>query len=742
DEEYEDQFTLRDVGNSLDRNNAKRGAFAAALQYQPTDNLNIVADVLYTRSENYNNRSGAKYDVDRALTRTILFAPDAMILEDGGLEDADYHNTYVNLAGARCIDDDVQIEGFDCLDRTGQLKDLREEYRNNFQESWLGGLNIEYNVGAWQVTGDLYYNKMSTEVTEVNVEAFSRDWEHAVALDTRGGGYADFSYDASDVDLDNLQIEKLRLKQRVNEGEQWGARLDFAYELGNGNLESVQFGVRYNTAEFDYIESQAPDWGYEQHTDPYHAAYTPEGAAAYSDSVDAFTDGVEIDGYKDAVFGQYVLPNLGLQSAIDYLDKINHAGTKEWPEDYGPCENIGNVGQYVNLDGRPTGKMLTDNCLELPETFNVKEDTINLYVAGDFNFDIGGNDVFITAGLRYVYTENTSAGVVTETVLVATDDDDGVIEYTAEAYADPNNITITSSSFNELLPSINLTTDLTDTLQLRLSAARSLSRPDLFDITPRNSIKFPDGEDIEADWDQEETCEEETCSIDKGNANLKPYTAWNYDLTLMWQMPTDGFIAASIYHKDIKDFIFEYTYDSTEIADYEGIKFEVTQPINSGEATVDGFEIAWHQPFTFLPAPFDGLGMQLNYSYTDSSFSGLSENEEQLFGDYGLPGSSKNNANAVLYFETDRFSARIAYVYRDAYFNNYTGGTSDTPSFYDDQEKLSASISYKITDMIKVKVQGNNLTEDDTREFSTYDTLLTRYTTKPKSYSVSITAKF
>src|SRR5690606_16561264 len=52
---------------------------------------------------------------------------------------------------------------------------------------------------------------------------------------------------------------------------------------------------------------------------------------------------------------------------------------------------------------------------------------------------------------------------------------------------------------------------------------------------------------------------------------------------------------------------------------------EVTGTRNGGEGTMEGFEIAYQQFYDMLPAPWDGLGLQVNYTYIEAS--GVPNNE-------------------------------------------------------------------------------------------------------------------
>jgi len=208
----------------------------------------------------------------------------------------------------------------------------------------------------------------------------------------------------------------------------------------------------------------------------------------------------------------------------------------------------------------------------------------------------------------------------------------------------------------------------------------------------------------------------------------------------MWDTPTDAFVAVSLFYKDIDGFIFDSVSGPVFLPGYGDAEFYVQQPTNASQAEVTGVEIAVHQPFTFLQPPFDGLGVQLNYSYTDSEFS--ADVDTSTLGTYGLPGASKNNMNAILYYETDRFGARVAYVYRDDYFSTFGGGAEGRDRYVTENEKLSATLSYDITDNVEIRAQATNLTEDDRKEFVTWETMAQHWYSQPRTYSIGFRMTF
>src|SRR3546814_5467034 len=63
--------------------------------------------------------------------------------------------------------------------------------------------------------------------------------------------------------------------------------------------------------------------------------------------------------------------------------------------------------------------------------------------------------------------------------------------------------------------------------------------------------------------------------------------------------------------------------------------------------------------FDFLPGPFDGFGIQANYTYVDSSTPAIIPTELTP-----LPNLSKSSFNVAGLYENGGLSARVAYNYR------------------------------------------------------------------------------
>jgi len=714
DEEHiEDATTIRDVLYSPDRWDLKRTAIAGALEFRPTDEWNIVADILHTTFERENNRPNTRMDVERQFRESAsrddnLFAPGSIILEEGGIGNTPLHTTFIDVSGARCIDDGVQIQGTECVRRDApRALALRDQIRNNFTDTTVAGLNMNWNRDNWNVNGDLFYNDLDAVVLEASMDANTEDLINPLIADLTGNGPPQSGVTQSDLDLNRFEPRRLRIRQRSTQGDQVGARLDFDVEMASDAIESVQFGARYNSSDIDYSASQRASWD--------------DGGAGE----DAFFAAFYTDQYFDPVDG-VALPVVNFRDSFEYLSAVGLDG--EVDPGFGPCTN-GNVADYLKFSGRFNPR-LTKTCEDLLQSFAVEEETYSAYAAINFEGNWGSVPVFTNLGLRYVKTENKSTGVVTVEINEDTDE---------SPEPDPNDTITTKGSFSKFLPNLNMRFDLSETVQLRFAAAQTLSRPEVYDLTSRYKVSVSDDDDS-GDITPED-CEGGGCVIKRGNPNLDPYTAWNYDLTLMWSMPGDGFLATSIFYKDIEGFIFDAISGPVFLPEYDDAEFYVEQPTNAEDARVSGFEIAIHQPFTFLSAPWDGLGVQLNYSYVDSEFTAGTEAYDS--GTYGLPGASPNNLNAILYFETKRFGIRLSYVYRDDYFSSFGGGSfGGSDRYVKANENLSINLSYDITDSLTFVAKATNLTDDIQEEFITYDTLMQSYYTRPRTYSLGLRFAF
>jgi len=315
--------------------------------------------------------------------------------------------------------------------------------------------------------------------------------------------------------------------------------------------------------------------------------------------------------------------------------------------------------------------------------------------AGYAQVDLEGNLLGLpfngNVGLRVIRTETDSRS----TRIEQTQQPDGSVVTNVGPIAVAN-------AFTDWLPNLNLTFKPTDKLQIRLGASQALARPPLDDLNA-GSGQFTFGGPPSAFG---------------GNPLLEPFRAKQLDATVEWYFDRDSALTVSGFYKDLSTYIAQQV-TPIFVNDANGNPVEGTfrQPVNGSGGTIKGVEVLFQKAFTFLPAPFDGFGTYLNYSYTDSNIS-VTENDNAI-GAIQLPGLSKHVANATLYYSKSGFEARVAFRYRSAYATEL--GDTDRILFTAPESVLDFQTSYEFgagaLKGVRLLFQANNLTDEP---FETY----------------------
>jgi len=180
-----------------------------------------------------------------------------------------------------------------------------------------------------------------------------------------------------------------------------------------------------------------------------------------------------------------------------------------------------------------------------------------------------------------------------------------------------------------------------------------------------------------------------------------------FDLALEYYLNKSDLFYVAAFNKDVKGFIGNFSEQRT----YDGVTYLIRTSKNLNPATIKGVELGFQQFFTFLPAPFDGFGLQANYTYVDSS---TPTTVSGLAGSVNAPltNLSKRSYNIVAMYEKGSFSARVAYNYRSTFVTGFayyvnTGLLNQEMDGYAD---LDASLNYNLTKNVQIAVQGVNLT--------------------------------
>lgn len=261
------------------------------------------------------------------------------------------------------------------------------------------------------------------------------------------------------------------------------------------------------------------------------------------------------------------------------------------------------------------------------------------------------------------------------------------------------------NDYTDVLPGLHLVWRATDRLVGRFAWTNTLSRPNYADLAPRRTfdvIETAVGSGVY------------TGSVSTGNPDLKPYEAMNFDVSLEYYLGNAGIVSLGAFHKEIDNPVFgRSTFEQNVTVDgrlFQTLSTSSFDNAKGGEIT--GVEFNYQQFFKFLPAPFDGFGVNFNYTVTDSSVSLFTRADKLPFFK-----QADRIANVALFYEKAGWEARIALSYNDDYLND-VGANTDTDIYIRGRRPLDAKLSYRVNRHFKIFGEFLNLTEEPLREYT------------------------
>lgn len=183
-----------------------------------------------------------------------------------------------------------------------------------------------------------------------------------------------------------------------------------------------------------------------------------------------------------------------------------------------------------------------------------------------------------------------------------------------------NQYSATESEFTNVLPSIHANYRVRPDVILRGAIWTSFARPDIARMSSAEEYSY--NTDPDGNGKQNPVAEWLLVAIEKGNPDLKPMKATNFDLSLEWYNGKTGAYSVAAYYKDIRNFLFRSSSSNIrngtagENEDPNGVL--ITMANNGKKARVQGVELSARQVFYWLPSPFDGLGVAFNGTFQTS----------------------------------------------------------------------------------------------------------------------------
>ncbi|MBM0169298.1 TonB-dependent receptor [Altererythrobacter sp. C41] len=267
-----------------------------------------------------------------------------------------------------------------------------------------------------------------------------------------------------------------------------------------------------------------------------------------------------------------------------------------------------------------------------------------------------------------------------------------------------------SKNYTDWLPSLNLVYEVTDTLLVRGAVAKVIARPSFGDLAGSRSLTYRSAAYA---FDRNEFGEFEGWSGGGGNADLKPFSAWQYDLGIEWYFQPGSVVGATLFRKDVSDFIVPLVLDvEREVAGETVLIQPYSTVANGSNAVSQGVELYAQHTLPF------GLGAQVNFTYNDTSVADITLDGEKV-GESALVGSSKTQLNASVFYETDRLLLRASYNRR----GEVVGGLASGLNVYTDPyEQIDLNASYELFDNLLLTAAVINLTKSEESQHLGNDT--------------------
>lgn len=314
-----------------------------------------------------------------------------------------------------------------------------------------------------------------------------------------------------------------------------------------------------------------------------------------------------------------------------------------------------------------------NNYLSNTNNYSGKEKTAAGYLMATVNI---GQKLTVIPGLRYQNLQTSYLGTRGQ--------------QTALSYFNYDHSTDTTVTVNHpyWLPSVNLRYKPLSWMDLRLSYATTISYPDFNAIIPRIDVTTG-------------------AALAWNNYKLKPSRSKNYDLYLTFSGNKLGLFTAGGFLKKIDNLIYAWTFSKAglEAKPYyltnrnpaAQLNYRISTFINN-PFVVDnlGYELDWQTHFWYLPYPFKGLVLNVNYTHVHSEaeypfvYAGATSatDIDTSFTDR-LLFQPNHIVNLSVGYDYRGFSMRVSMLYQDDIF----AGVSQWPQL------RSSTASYKRWDI-------------------------------------------
>lgn len=707
----------------------ERTGISGTAQFQLNDSVELVADVFYTKMDqgDYVNgliadNSWAQYDwVNPDLNTLVNRGPAA-----GGNGKDFYTSSITNLEALRVIaKGETQMDDRESLNFNLQANiDFTDNFRGSVRYAHGNATNDHTSSFADALITSGMQSGLQTSYggvkAPVNPGGYGPNGERVPVVADFSGKHPSIQYPqgfGQDINSYGL-VSAFSHQNRDEESTLDVFRFDGTYEFDDG--VKVDFGYRFGDRE---IERNQYD---------LIAPFTVKDASGndvtvYSKWKDSGIPGVAGGDTIAKTFKFTELQDLG------YIHQVS---------DFGPASD-GNSYYFINPKAMKNAfafheALYPGNVKQKDgsQSYTVEDQTQTFYFQGSFKGE-AGLPYQANFGMQYIETSLDITQFIpsVDTTKVTVDGKvypalDGV----APTIASTDTV---ERTFNDFLPRFNIAFDTSDNTKLRLAYSKTMTQLDANDLglgrtyTTNNNPELGVFQVVSASQN--------------GNPYMEPWRADNYDLSYEWYFNESGMVSIGAFRVDVETSIATTTVQIPTVADSDGINrrpgetIDLTTRDNTDGGIVKGLELGYQQAFDFLPGAWSGLGTTINYTFTDGTGG-----EKDFYGKtMPMADNSENQINAVLWYEYDKWQARIAYNYRSERFIGRAWNDGSPAAWWQAPTTyVDASVSYDINDNLTVYLQGTNITEEYEETYMQWEDVIVNQNVYEARYTLGVRAKF
>lgn len=363
----------------------------------------------------------------------------------------------------------------------------------------------------------------------------------------------------------------------------------------------------------------------------------------------------------------------------------------------------GSLGTIYDLRSNLYGTVINRN-------WSVSEKVTTSYVKGDLDGSLLGFAYTGNVGAQLVNTDQRATGFNSDSAACT-----GGSPATCRPIAD-------GSTYNDVLPSLNLNFDVGADQVVRFGLGKTMSRPKMGDMRANMSFGLNN------------SLNPPILVGSGGNPQLEPFRATALDVSYEKYFGKKGYVSVAGFYKSLDTYILtvgrqfdfkNYLTPSVVLPASGSTMGILAQPFNGSGGNIRGIELTASLPLSMIAQPLDGFGISVNHSDTNSSvklpISGLTNTSATTI-DIPLPGLSRRVTNLRFYYEKNGIQIAVANRRRSDFIGEVTDYKDDREITYIKGESvIDLQLAYEFQSTmfkgLSLMFQANNVNNEP---FTTY----------------------